>query len=133
MPVAKARGDANRIPQACARRYDVFRQWLGEAIMRRLVTLLCVLALGAATAETIEVANAAGKIRLAQTSTVTNCMMVCNSQAAACQTTCLVFGAAPIGAATATSNANVSTSCQLNCSTIQIACHTTCAQNSPSQ
>ncbi len=101
--------------------------------MRRLMLLLCVLALGAATAETIDAANAAGKIRLAQTSTVTNCMMTCNSQAATCQTTCLVPGTAPTGAATTTSNANVSTSCQLNCTTQQIACHTTCAQNSPSQ
>jgi hypothetical protein len=100
--------------------------------MRRLVTLLCVVALGAVTIETTGVAVAAGKIRLAQTSTVTNCMMTCNSQAAACETTCLVPGAAPIGAATATSNANVNTSCQLNCTTQQIACHTTCAQNSPS-
>jgi hypothetical protein len=103
-----------------------------EAFMRGLVTLLCVLALGAATVETTGVAVAAGKIRLAQTSTVTNCMMTCNSQAAACETTCLVPGAAPIGAATTTSNANVNTSCQLNCTTQQIACHTTCAQNSPS-
>lgn len=101
--------------------------------MRRLVMLFCVLALGAATAETTRVANAAGKIRLAQTSTVTNCMMAYNSQAATCQTTCLVPGTAPTGAATTTSNANVSTSCQLNCTTQQIACHTTCAQNSPSQ
>src|SRR5579863_8516403 len=101
--------------------------------MRRLMTLCCVLALGAATGKTIDAANAAGKIRLAQTSTVTNCMMLCNSQAATCQTTCLVPGAAPTGAATTTGNANVSTSCQLNCSTQQISCQTTCAQSSPSQ
>ena len=81
---------------------------------------------------TTGVANAAGKIRLAQTSTVTNCMMTCNSQAAACQTTCLVPGHGADGAATTTGNANVNTSCQLNCTTQQIACHTTCAQNSPS-
>ena len=77
-------------------------------------------------------ADAAGKIRLAQSSTVTNCMMACNSQAAACQTTCLVPGTAPIGAATTTSNANLNTTCQAACSTQQIACHTVCAQNSPS-
>ena len=73
-----------------------------------------------------------GKNRLAQTSTVTNCMMLCNSQAAACQTTCVVPGTAPTGAATTTSNANVSTSCQLSCSTQQVACQTTCARTSPS-
>ena len=65
--------------------------------MRRSVTLLGVLALGAMllsamTLATIGVANAEGKIRLAQTSTVTNCMMTCNSQAATCQTACLVPG-----------------------------------------
>ena len=72
-------------------------------------------------------------IWLAQTSTVTNCMMACNSQAATCQTGCIVPGSAPTGAATTTGNANVSTSCQLNCSTQQVACQTTCARTSPSQ
>ena len=99
----------------------------------RSVTLLGALALGAMTFATIGGAEATGKIRLAQTSTVTNCMMTCNSQAATCQTTCLIPGTAPTGAATTTSNANLSTSCQASCSTQQIACQTTCAQNSPSQ
>ena len=75
---------------------------------------------------------ATGKVRVAQTSTVTNCMMACNSQAAACQTTCLIPGTAPIGAATTGSNANKSTACQLNCTTQQISCHTLCARTSPS-
>ena len=79
-----------------------------------------------------DTAGAAGRIRLAQTFTVSNCMMLCNSQAATCQTTCVVPGSAPTGAATTTSNANVSTSCQAGCSTQQIACQTTCAQRSPS-
>ncbi len=100
--------------------------------MRRCTVLLGMLWLGVTCAGTVGVANATGKIRLAQTSTVTNCMMSCNSQAAACQTTCLVPGTAPTGAATAIGNANLNTSCQLNCTTQQIACHTTCAQNSPS-
>ncbi len=100
--------------------------------MRRCSVLLGTLWLGVICVGTAGVANATGKIRLAQTSTVTNCMMSCNSQAAACQTTCLVPGTAPTGAATATGNANMNTSCQLNCTTQQIACHTTCAQNSPS-
>jgi hypothetical protein len=99
--------------------------------MRWSVTLLLgVVALGPIT---LGVANAKAKIRLAQTSTVTNCMMLCNSQAATCQTTCLVPGAGPTGATTATGNANVSTTCQLGCSTQQIACQTSCAQTSPSQ
>ena len=69
----------------------------------------------------------------AQTSATTTCLMTCNSQAAACQTTCLIPGAPPTGAATATSNANLNTTCQVNCSTQQITCQTTCAQTSPSQ
>ena len=101
--------------------------------MRRLAIFLAVLSLCSAIDGFAGVASAAGKIRLAQTSAVTTCMMVCNSQAAACQTTCLVPGPAPTGAATTTSNANVSTSCQLNCSTAQIACQTICSQASPSQ
>jgi hypothetical protein len=76
--------------------------------------------------------QAAARIRLAQTSTVTNCMMTCNSQAATCQTTCLVPGTAPTGAATSGGNANQSTACQLNCTTQQITCQTTCARISPS-
>ena len=100
--------------------------------MRRAVLLLVGLSVAAAMSGVVAAANA-GKIRLAQTSTVTNCMMACNSQAATCQTTCLVPGTPPTNAATATGNANVSTSCQMNCSTQQIACQTTCAQQSPSQ
>lgn len=100
-----------------------------EATMRGAVILLAVLsaALGFASES-----FAANKIRLAQSSTVTNCMMTCNSQAAACQTTCLVPGTPPTGAATTGSNANTSTACQLNCSTTQITCQTTCARTSPS-
>jgi hypothetical protein len=101
--------------------------------MRRFAVLLSSLWLGATVIGTIGAANAAGKIRLAQSSTVTNCMMACNSQAAACLTTCLVPGTAPTGAATATGNANLSTTCQVNCSTAQITCQTTCAQSFPSQ
>ena len=76
--------------------------------------------------------QAAGRIRVAQTSTVTNCMMACNSQAANCQTTCVIPGAAPTGAATTGGNANQSTSCQLNCTTQQISCQTLCGRTSPS-
>jgi hypothetical protein len=76
---------------------------------------------------------AAGRIRLAQTSAVTNCMMACNSQAATCQTTCVIPGTPPTGAATTGSNASQSTSCQLNCTTQQISCQNICARTSPSQ
>jgi hypothetical protein len=77
-------------------------------------------------------AQAAPRIRLAQTSNVTNCMMACNAQAATCQTTCLVPGTPSTGTATTGSNAVQSTSCQLNCTTQQISCQTTCGRTSPS-
>jgi hypothetical protein len=101
--------------------------------MRRWASLLAVLMVGCAVGAFGSAASAAGKIRLAQSSTVTNCMMTCNSQAATCLTTCLVPGTPPTGAATATSNATVNTACQVNCSTQRISCQTTCAQSFPSQ
>ncbi len=73
------------------------------------------------------------------TSTVTNCMMSCNSTAAHCQTTCVIPGgsASAIGSsASGTSTASVgslSTSCQLACTTAQLSCHNVCAQQSPSR
>jgi hypothetical protein len=98
-------------------------------MMRSVTVLLAALALaGAATG-----AMAAKKMRLAQTSAVTSCMMSCNSQAAACQSTCLVPGTPPVGAALATGNANTSTVCVLGCSSQQLQCHTNCARTSPSQ
>ena len=78
-------------------------------IARLLVAAGLAVALGHCSGQ------AAAKIRVAQTSTVTNCKMACNSQAANCQTTCVIPGAAPTGAATTGGNANQSTSCQLNC------------------
>ena len=101
--------------------------------MRRAVILLALLWGGAVIDGPIAAANAAGKIRLAQSSTLTNCMMLCNSQAATCHVTCLTPGTPPTGAATTTGNANVNAACQVNCSTQQISCQTTCAQTSPSQ
>jgi hypothetical protein len=99
--------------------------------MRRLAIFHAVLSLSVTAIGWAGVAWA-GNTRLAQTSTVTNCMMVCNAQAATCQTACVVPGTAPTGAATTTSNANVSTTCQLNCATQQVACQAICARTSPS-
>jgi hypothetical protein len=97
--------------------------------MRRLAVLFALAAVAGFAGE----ASAGGKIRLAQTSTVTNCMMACNAQAATCQTACIVPGTAPTNAATTTSNATSSASCQINCSNQQISCQTTCARTSPSR
>ena len=101
--------------------------------MRRIAILIIIVFGGFAIGNCNSAAAAWRKIRIAQTSTVTNCMMACNSQAASCQTTCLVPGTPPTNAATATGNANQSTSCQLNCTTQQVNSQTTCASTSPSQ
>jgi len=101
--------------------------------MRRVAILIIVVFGGFAIGNCNLAAAASQKIHIAQTSTVTNCMMACNSQAASCQTTCLIPGTPPTNAATTTGNANQSTSCQLNCTTQQINCQTTCASTSPSQ
>ena len=73
------------------------------------------------------------------TSTVTNCMMSCNSQAASCQTGC-VMPTAPgtignpgfLGGAgaqqTVTLNATKSTSCTIACTTTQLTCQTACSR-----
>jgi len=101
--------------------------------MRRVAILLIIVFGGFAIGDCNSAEAGSGKIRIAQTGTVTNCMMACNSQAATCRTTCLVPGTAPTSAATTTGNANQNTACQANCSTQQINCQTTCAATSPSQ
>jgi hypothetical protein len=104
-----------------------------RVVMLRVATLLVAAFAGFALANDNWAAAASGRFHIAQTSTVTNCMMACNSQAASCQTTCLIPGTPPTTAATTTSNANQNTSCQLNCTTQQVNCQTTCGTTSPSQ
>ena len=96
--------------------------------MRCPAVLFAVVAIAGFAGE----ASAGAKIRLAQTSAVTNCMMAYNAQAATCQTACIVPGTVPTNAATTTSNATSSASCQIGCSTQQISCQTICARTSPS-
>jgi len=83
---------------------------------------------------------ASGKIRLAQSSTVTNCMMGCNAQAASCQTGCLLpsnqitqFPSGTVTSNNPLTNATANTICLSACTTSQLACQTTCARSSPSQ
>jgi hypothetical protein len=85
---------------------------------------------------------ASGKIRLAQSSTATNCMMACNAQAATCQTACLLPSAQisplPNGVVTSNTftpqtNATANTVCLSACTTSQLTCQTTCSRLSPSQ
>ena len=101
--------------------------------MRGMILLVAAWSVTAALDGAAADAHAAGRIRLAQTSTLTNCMMTCNAQSAACVTTCIAPGTPPTGAAIATGNANVNTACQVNCATQRLACQTTCAQSFPSQ
>jgi hypothetical protein len=81
-------------------------------------------------------AHAAGKIRLAQTSTVTTCMMNCNSAYALCQSSCTQpaqqalrsfnqLGVSP-------GNVVASGSCLSTCTNLQLSCQITCARASPS-
>jgi hypothetical protein len=75
------------------------------------------------------------KLRLAQSSTVTNCMMNCNSAAANCQTSCVLPPPLQVitpGSSTPIFNATTSTACAVNCSSTQLACQTGCAAQSPS-
>jgi hypothetical protein len=58
------------------------------------------------------------------TSTVTNCMMLCNSQSANCHTAC-VIPAAPTTAGAFNATANVA--CVMGCTSSQLACHTNCS------
>ena len=105
--------------------------------MQRLAVLFAVVAVAGFACE----ASAGEKIRLAQTSTTTNCMMTCNAQAATCQAACFVPPAPSVGSTTSAiaqaqapgSNPTASTSCVMNCSTTQLTCQTTCARISPSQ
>jgi hypothetical protein len=106
---------------------------LSEDTVRTLTLLsVAIFALAAFTAG----ASAAGgnkPLRFAQSSATTNCMMVCNSTAASCQSACVVPGTPSTSGATTTSNANASVSCLMSCSTQQLACQTNCARISPSQ
>jgi hypothetical protein len=98
--------------------------------------LAIVLAVAAITATAADGAAAERKIRLAQSSIVTTCMMTCNAQAANCQSTCLVPTPIPLGTPQTTSTPNpnntANTTCLLTCTSTQIACQTTCARQSPS-
>jgi len=62
------------------------------------------------------------------TSTVTNCMMSCNSRSANCQTSCFI-PASPATASTRTGtlNATSSTACVMGCTSSQLACQTGCS------
>src|SRR6516225_4515607 len=90
------------------------------AVKRRLTVLLSLLAIS----EFAATSSASEKVRLAQTSATTTCMMTCNSQFANCQSTCLA-----VGAPTAPSNfadPNPRQTCTASCSNQQLACQIAC-------
>ena len=95
------------------------------------VLALTMIAIGASSA------FAADKIRLAQSSAVTNCIMTCNAQAAACQTTCVLPGPPPSASTGATppttTNATANIACTLNCGIVQLSCQTNCGLRSSLQ
>ena len=72
------------------------------------------------------------------TSTVTNCMMTCNSQAANCRTTCFIpaptttLGAPTTTPASPILNPTATQTCTATCGSTQLACQTNCARLSPS-
>jgi len=70
------------------------------------------------------------RVRLAQSSVTTTCMMACNSQAASCQANCVVPSTATSGG---TTNATASVPCLSSCTSQQLSCQTNCARTSPSQ
>jgi hypothetical protein len=98
-------------------------RWPATEIHMKYVSILC----GILLVGSIGVSNAE-PIRLAQSFTLTNCMMGCNATAASCQSSCLVPGTPPTGAATATSNATASQSCIVGCTTQQLLCQTVCSR-----
>jgi hypothetical protein len=101
-----------------------------EAYVRDLRILLTALAIGV-SAMSAFAADGSKSMRLAQSSTTTNCMMSCNSQAASCQASCVLPSTSSSG--TSGTNATASGACLSNCSSQQLACQTTCARISPSQ
>jgi len=62
------------------------------------------------------------------TSTVTNCMMLCNSQVANCKTGCFIPTAPTTASAGGgTLNATSNTACVMGCTSSQLACQTSCS------
>jgi hypothetical protein len=106
---------------------------MGREGVRAALAICVLLSFAGAIGVGSAAATSTKPFRLAQSSTTTGCMLVCNSTAATCQAACVVPGSPPTGAATTGSNATASTSCLMSCSTQQLNCQTNCARVSPSQ
>jgi hypothetical protein len=97
-----------------------------EEIMRGWTILLAILAIAGLAAS----ASAQGKIRLAQNSVTTTCMMTCNSQYANCQSSCLATGTQAQSSVPG-ANASASQSCLSSCTNQQLQCQIVCARSPP--
>jgi len=100
--------------------------------MRTLAILLTAFIIGFAGN-----ASADQKIRLAQTSAVTTCMMTCNSAFANCNSSCVSTGTLPQGTLTTNLNAAAGNlfatgSCTSSCTNQQLSCQIKCASTAPS-
>jgi hypothetical protein len=103
--------------------------------MRSIAVRLAVVAIGVALAQG---ADAQERIRLAQSSTVTNCMMTCNAQAASCRTGCVVpqvpvAPPSPSSSPASNLNAVAGGTCLSACSSNQLSCQSGCALQAPSR
>jgi hypothetical protein len=128
-------GARRRITRVAADRYDC--PDIRESIMQRrgiAGVILCTVAL--AIAGFAVSAPAQGKIRLAQSSVTTTCMMTCNGQYANCQSSCLTIGTqqqfSPSGTILG-ANANPNQTCLASCTNQQLQCQIICARSSPSR
>lgn len=94
--------------------------------MRASIVLLALLT----TSGLVTVAHSEKNTRVAQSSTVTNCMVGCNNQYASCQESCVSNGAASTFSGTGVGAGNVigSGSCTSACTNVQLACQTSCSR-----
>ena len=93
------------------------------AVMRSLTVLLSFLVVNGFAATS----SASEKVRLAQTSVTTTCMMTCNAQYALCQSNCLSVGVTSTTPTTGV-NPNPNQTCRASCTNQQLACQITCAR-----
>ncbi len=103
-----------------------------SVIMRGLTILFAALSIVGFAAS----ASAHGKIRLAQSSATTTCMMTCNSQYANCQSSCVATGSQQQSSQSGlntNANVNANQTCRASCTNQQLQCQIVCAQSSPSR
>ena len=91
--------------------------------MRSLTVLLSFLVVNGFAATS----SASEKVRLAQTSVTTTCMMTCNAQYALCQSNCVSVGVTSTTPTTGV-NPNPNQTCRASCTNQQLACQITCAR-----